>query len=228
VLLYWEIVDKKDASGKLLHEMILVCNALKNNLDHPNEYIRGSTLRFLCRIIESEILESLIPSVTANLQHRHSYVRKNAVLAVWAVFSNFPELMPDAPELLHTFVMQESNPAAKRNAFQMLVQVRFNHARFCCVNPLLALPLLPNTYQTLTALLNSSFLFLPGRCGARYRIHGRLARHVAAAVRGASARGARAGAQSVSCQPDAEEPIRQMHLRAGERAIQDGAGKVSE
>jgi hypothetical protein len=40
---------------------------LKNNLTHPNEYVRGSTLRFLCKIKEVEILESLIPSVTANL-----------------------------------------------------------------------------------------------------------------------------------------------------------------
>ena len=72
LLLYWEVVEKKNKEGQLLHEMILVCNALKNNVTHPNEYIRGSTLRFLCKIKEQEILESLIPSITDNLQHRHS------------------------------------------------------------------------------------------------------------------------------------------------------------
>ena len=72
LLLYWEVVEKKNKEGVLLHEMILVCNALKNNITHPNEYIRGSTLRFLCKIKEQEILESLIPSITDNLQHRHS------------------------------------------------------------------------------------------------------------------------------------------------------------
>jgi len=45
LLAYWEVVDKKDKNGVLLHEMILVCNAMKNNLTHANEYIRGSTLR---------------------------------------------------------------------------------------------------------------------------------------------------------------------------------------
>jgi coatomer subunit beta len=42
---------------------ILICQNLRNNLQHPNEYLRGSTLRFLCRIKEEEILEPLTPSI---------------------------------------------------------------------------------------------------------------------------------------------------------------------
>ena len=42
--------------------MILICQNLRNNLQHPNEYIRGVTLRFLCRIHEEELLEPLVPS----------------------------------------------------------------------------------------------------------------------------------------------------------------------
>ena len=49
---------------------ILICQNLRNNLMHPNEYIRGVTLRFLCRIREEEILEPLTPSILANLEHR--------------------------------------------------------------------------------------------------------------------------------------------------------------
>lgn len=40
--------------------MILVCSALQDDLRHPNEYIRGATLRFLCRISESEIISPLV------------------------------------------------------------------------------------------------------------------------------------------------------------------------
>lgn len=40
--------------------MILVCNAIMNNLKHANEYIRGCTLRFLSKITEEEILEPLV------------------------------------------------------------------------------------------------------------------------------------------------------------------------
>eukprot|EP00808_Paulinella_micropora_P012978 g39973.t1 len=120
LLNYWEVVEKRDPSGAPLHEMILVCQAMKNDLDHPNEYIRGCTLRFLCKLKEPTILESLIPSITANLQHRHSFVRKNAVLTVFAIFQSFPDLIPDACDLVETFLQEEKNPQAKKNAFLML------------------------------------------------------------------------------------------------------------
>ena len=45
----------------------LYSNALRNDLQHPNEYIRGATLRFLCKIREAEVLEPLIASVRACL-----------------------------------------------------------------------------------------------------------------------------------------------------------------
>ncbi len=45
-------------------------NNLRNDLQHPNEYIRGCTLRFLTKIKDVEILESLIPAINANLEHR--------------------------------------------------------------------------------------------------------------------------------------------------------------
>lgn len=67
VLLFFELIPKTDSEGKPLHEMILLCNALRNDLQHPNEYVRGVTLRFLCRINEAEILEPLVPSVRSCL-----------------------------------------------------------------------------------------------------------------------------------------------------------------
>jgi len=122
LLLYWEVVDKKDSKGSLLHEMILVCQAMKNNLNHPNEYIRGNTLRFLTKLKEPEILDSLVPAITANLTHRHSYVRKYAVLAVMNIYQALPDLIRDAPELVEKFLADETNPLAKKNGFLMLFQ----------------------------------------------------------------------------------------------------------
>jgi hypothetical protein len=43
LLLYIEIIEKTDSAGKLLPEMILICQNLRNNLQHPNEFLRGST-----------------------------------------------------------------------------------------------------------------------------------------------------------------------------------------
>eukprot|EP00877_Chromochloris_zofingiensis_P001624 jgi/Chrzof1/11462/Cz05g37150.t1 len=108
----------------LLLYLILICQNLRNNLQHPNEFIRGVTLRFLCRIHEEEILEPLVPSILANLEHRHSYVRRNAVLAINSLYK-LPKgelMMPDAPEMIERFLHNEQDLSTKRNAFMMLTQ----------------------------------------------------------------------------------------------------------
>lgn len=103
LVLYWETISKT-ADGKLRQEMVLVCNALRNDLLHPNEFIRGQMLRFLCKLREEELLEPLVPSIRTNLEHKHPYVRKNAVLAIFSVYKAFNNLVPDAPELISEFL----------------------------------------------------------------------------------------------------------------------------
>ncbi|KAH9619319.1 hypothetical protein KSS87_002805 [Heliosperma pusillum] len=122
LLLYMEMIDKTDSQGKLLPEMILICQNLRNNLQHANEYLRGVTLRFLCRLNESEIIEPLIPSVLSNLEHRHPFVRRNAILAVMSIYKlpQGEQLLGDAPETIEKVLSTEQDPSAKRNAFLML------------------------------------------------------------------------------------------------------------
>ncbi|GFQ00398.1 coatomer subunit beta-1 [Phtheirospermum japonicum] len=122
LLLYLEIIDKTDGKGRVLPEMILICQNLRNNLQHPNEYIRGVTLRFLCRLNEAEIVEPLIPSIISNLEHRHPYIRRNAILAVMSIYKlpQGEQLLIDAPETIEKFLSTEQDPSAKRNAFLML------------------------------------------------------------------------------------------------------------
>lgn len=121
LLIFWEIVPKTSGDGKLLHEMILVCDAYRKDLQHPNEFIRGSTLRFLCKLKEPELLEPLMPAIRTCLEHRHSYVRRNAVLAIYTIYRNFDFLIPDAPELIANFLEAEQDMSCKRNAFMMLI-----------------------------------------------------------------------------------------------------------
>ncbi|KAJ8758820.1 hypothetical protein K2173_000541 [Erythroxylum novogranatense] len=135
LLLYLEIIEKTDAKGKVLPEMILICQNLRNNLQHPNEYIRGVTLRFLCRLNETEIIEPLIPSVLQNLEHRHPYIRRNAILAVMSIYKlpQGEQLLVDAPEMIEKLLSTEQDQSAKRNAFLML----FNCAQDRAINYLL-------------------------------------------------------------------------------------------
>ncbi|KAJ9184150.1 hypothetical protein P3X46_007920 [Hevea brasiliensis] len=122
LLLYLEIIEKTDAKGRVLPEMILICQNLRNNLQHPNEYIRGVTLRFLCRLNETEIIEPLIPSVLQNLEHRHPFIRRNAILAVMAIYKlpQGEQLLVDAPEMIEKVLSTEQDQSTKRNAFLML------------------------------------------------------------------------------------------------------------
>ncbi|CBI20754.3 unnamed protein product, partial [Vitis vinifera] len=95
LLLYLEIIEKTDAKGKVMPEMILICQNLRNNLQHPNEYIRG---------------------------HRHPFIRRNAILAVMSIYKlpQGEQLLVDAPEMIEKVLSTEQDPSAKRNAFLML------------------------------------------------------------------------------------------------------------
>ncbi|CAG8560860.1 19811_t:CDS:10 [Cetraspora pellucida] len=137
---YWEICPKTNPDGKLKQEMILVwlvliyqfrkyalADHLKNIEAHCTThvainilYIRGATLRFLCKLREPELLEPLLPSCRSCLEHRHSYVRKNAVFAIYTIYKHFEYLIPDAPELIQSFLAAEADQTCKRNAFVML------------------------------------------------------------------------------------------------------------
>ncbi|OAA65513.1 coatamer subunit protein [Niveomyces insectorum RCEF 264] len=120
---YYEICPKLDAGGKLKQEMILVCNGIRNDLQHPNEYIRGNTLRFLCKLREPELIEPLLSSARSCLEHRHAYVRKTAVFAIASIYQHSPSLIPDAADLLSTFIETETDPTCKRNGFAALSSI---------------------------------------------------------------------------------------------------------
>ncbi|GAB7366055.1 hypothetical protein MBLNU230_g7624t1 [Neophaeotheca triangularis] len=126
--LYYEICPKLDANGKLKQEMILVCNGIRMDLQHANEYIRGNTLRFLCKLREPELIEPLLAPARACLEHRHSYVRKNAVFAIASIYQHSESLMPDAPELIQAFLESESDNTCKRNAFAALMSISHEKA----------------------------------------------------------------------------------------------------
>ena len=120
LLVFWEICAKTDENGALKQEMILVCDAYRRDLIHPNEFIRGSTLRFLCKLKHAELLEPLMPAIRSCLEHRHSYVRRNAVLAIYTIYQNFDQLIPDGPEVILEFLQSEKDNSCKRNAFMFL------------------------------------------------------------------------------------------------------------
>jgi len=120
VLLYLEVVDKNNDDGTF----ILVVNGLLRDLNYPNEYVRGSCLRFLGSLRQPDLLVPLLESVRQNLQHRNAYVKRQAVIALHAIHDQYPHLLPDAPDLLYEVLQSsEDDNVCKRNAFMALFSV---------------------------------------------------------------------------------------------------------
>jgi coatomer subunit beta len=70
------------------------------DMESPNEYLAGCTLRFVSKISDTDILSLLIPSVIRTLQHTHPYVRRHGILCVHSIYAHHMDLFPDAPHKL--------------------------------------------------------------------------------------------------------------------------------
>lgn len=121
LLLYWEVIEKRKADGAIKDELMLACNSLRKDLLHSNEFIRGRTLRLVSKMLFRPLLEPLIQVVIENLQHRHSYVRRNALACLFAVFAAFGnDMLGGLPDRLEAILADESDVSSKRNAFLLL------------------------------------------------------------------------------------------------------------
>jgi coatomer subunit beta len=118
--LFLESVDKTDAKGDMLPEMILVINFVQRDLAHPNEYMRAVALRFSSKLKHQQLIEPLVGPILENLNYRFTFVRRQAAACVHTIYSGFPDLLVDAPETMDKFIRDESDMSAKRNALLML------------------------------------------------------------------------------------------------------------
>ena len=89
LFIYWEVVEKTTPEGKFKEEVLLCAEPLRKDLTHPNEFIRGRTLRLIARIPHLDLVEPLIPSIMDCLEHRYHYVRRNAVTCLFSLYTQF-------------------------------------------------------------------------------------------------------------------------------------------
>jgi len=122
LFLFWEIIEKRNPDGTLKEEVYLVCNNLRKDLLHANEYYRSRALRLLSKLPHKEILESLASAMIENLIHKHPYVRRSAINCLISVTKNFGNnMLPNNITLkLKDIIDKESDLSAKRNAYLAL------------------------------------------------------------------------------------------------------------
>jgi coatomer subunit beta len=78
---------------------------------------------------DAELLKLLVLIYHSCLEHHHSYSCKDAVFAVYAVYREFENIIPDAPEIWWTFLAAESDTTCKRNAFVFLAHCNAKGSR---------------------------------------------------------------------------------------------------
>jgi coatomer subunit beta len=62
--------------------------------------------------------------VIENLQHRHFYVRRNAIMCIYAIFaSTGTELIEDCVDQIESLLINETDLSTKRNAFFLLFHI---------------------------------------------------------------------------------------------------------
>lgn len=124
-LLYWEIIEKKKQDGKILDEFMMVCNNLRKDLTHANEYVVGMSLKLIGRIALRDILDALIPPIYEKcLSHLESFVRRNAVECLFNLYEKFgADLLPDLDEKMSDLLDQETDINTRRNAIVLLFKV---------------------------------------------------------------------------------------------------------
>jgi coatomer subunit beta len=55
-------------------------------------------------------------AIAENLKHRHSYVRRNAVMCLYAIYLSFGiDIIADIPEKIETLLINETDLSTKRN-----------------------------------------------------------------------------------------------------------------
>jgi len=157
VMLYGEMINPIGTDGRLLPEMILFCDHVRTWLQSSNEYQRAVALRFVIHFPYREIMEPLIPATRGNLDHRHSIVRSNAVIAIFKIYSRFEDLIPDATEIIYNCLEREEDSAiVMRNGLQAL----------CIHDVSLALTFIASKFssQEMPAPVQMTALDLLGKC----------------------------------------------------------------
>lgn len=123
LIIYWETIEKTNPDGTIKDEMVMLCNALRNDLLSPNEFVRARTLRLVSKMRYREMMDTLLQPALECLTHRHPYVRRNAVMCVYSIYLAFGEdILPDAVERIDNLLSSETDLSTRRNALLFLFE----------------------------------------------------------------------------------------------------------
>nr|AAT12307.1 coatomer complex beta subunit [Antonospora locustae] len=113
-----ETFPKLDADGNLVQEALVFCNFLRQQLEHPNEFVRGRAIGLLAKLDSLEMVELLYKPLKDNLYHFSSYVRRNVYAALGAVYTQYR--FEEIPHLLYECFSNETDTPSQLQLFSTL------------------------------------------------------------------------------------------------------------
>jgi coatomer subunit beta len=115
---YLELIPKERESDSY-GEILLLSNQIRKDLEHPNEYVRGFTMKFVSTLGEEELVSNFYKLVKANLNHPNSYVRRNAYYCLGSIYCKL-DGYKEVPELLYSALFRDLDANCLRQAFVSL------------------------------------------------------------------------------------------------------------
>nr|PVC51903.1 coatamer subunit beta [Theileria orientalis] len=121
VYLFFHTFNMNKPDGTPRDELILVCNALRNDLCSPNEFIRGAVLRLISRLNVFGLIQPLIPSIIDNIEHREPYVYRNALLCLTNISDHFgSDLITSSFKSVENFITSSDDVFGTVRAYKLL------------------------------------------------------------------------------------------------------------
>ncbi|EOB14840.1 Coatomer subunit beta [Nosema bombycis CQ1] len=108
-------------------ELLLLSNQIRKDLDHPNEFVRGTVLRFVSRMESIDILLNFHKPILENFNHPIAFVRRNAYFCLGHVSSRLG-IFEDTAEHLMAALNRDTDPNCLCQAFSSLYSLEPNLA----------------------------------------------------------------------------------------------------
>jgi AP-1 complex subunit gamma-1 len=102
--------------------LMLVTNSLKNDLNHPNQYVVGLALCSLANISSAAIARDLSTDVVKLLSNPNPYIRKKAALCAVRVIRKVPDLLENfVPKI--RLLLQEKNHGVLITTVSLMLEI---------------------------------------------------------------------------------------------------------
>jgi coatomer subunit beta len=110
-------------------ELLLLNNQIRKDLESPNEFIRGLTLKFVSTLRSEIILNNCYKSIKENTTHSVGYVRRSSYYCLGSINLKMG-LFSDTPVLLFESLYKEMDPLCLAQAFFSLYMIDEKKALF--------------------------------------------------------------------------------------------------